>query len=368
MGKRGNDNAQLSKEDFAALEAQESESSTAPTGSFAKASQDELKRRKIVKAASPPSSTASKPSGGGGMKTNPFATVSLTKTSGGAPKVSFAAAAPAAAAPKVSFAPTVTPAPTMKTGHVLKRTPAPESFKQAHSSSMNSSTASFVGIPTPAKSSSSNDGRMKELAMVFTSHVATLPIQGGEWTSVMCQYKAYYEGLMSSNDGASSASVRGGTPSVATLTPTSTTTTPPPPVAAATSTSTATTPTTDTKTTPSNDGKDSKKPYFQVEPAKHFLLRPDGWTSTNAGKLSLESDDNGKRIVIRNDAGNVNLNCTLPKEIKIVSQKNSKGIVKRFIEFITQPEGEDQPLPIRLQTKNEHLDTLYEKIRALGEE
>ena len=55
MGKRGNENSQLSKEDYEALD--DGNGGSEPTGSFEKANEDTLKRRKIVRPRRPPGSS-----------------------------------------------------------------------------------------------------------------------------------------------------------------------------------------------------------------------------------------------------------------------------------------------------------------------
>jgi hypothetical protein len=50
MGKRGNDNAQLSKEDYDALESRESSGDGLKQG-FSRASEEELSKRRIIRPA-----------------------------------------------------------------------------------------------------------------------------------------------------------------------------------------------------------------------------------------------------------------------------------------------------------------------------
>jgi hypothetical protein len=126
--------------------------------------------------------------------------------------------------------------------------------------------------------------------------------------------------------------------------------------------------TTSPTTTATNNNKKNNKFY---ETRAKCLKSLDGeWKANPSGTLSLESDAYGKRIVIRYDAtGKVTFNCRLPTEIAKVEQKNGKGQTKRFIQFLTKLEEgkEDGLVLVRLQTKEQELDALYEKIRELGD-
>ena len=95
--------------------------------------------------------------------------------------------------------------------------------------------------------------------------------------------------------------------------------------------------TTSPTTTATNNNKKNNKFY---ETRAKCLKSLDGeWKANPSGTLSLESDANGKRIVIRYDAtGKVTFNCRLPTEIAKVEQKNGKGQTKRFIQFLTKLE------------------------------
>ena len=49
MGKRGNENAQMRKEDYDAMESRGSTGDQPPSGSFSRASEEVLSRRKIIR-------------------------------------------------------------------------------------------------------------------------------------------------------------------------------------------------------------------------------------------------------------------------------------------------------------------------------
>jgi hypothetical protein len=213
----------------------------------------------------------------------------------------------------------------------------------------------------------------------------------------MLDYKAYHDGIVADDANPTTNYETGGATTTTTTTTTTSTeasndnnngtesfgsSTPSSPAASPPSTNstemtTTTSPanhnsvlaTTSPTTTATTTNKKNNKFY---ETRAKCLKSLDGeWKANPSGTLSLESDASGKRIVIRYDAtGKVTFNCRLPTEIAKVEQKNGKGQTKRFIQFLTKLEEgkkEDGLVLVRLQTKEQELDALYEKIRELGD-
>jgi hypothetical protein len=327
----------------------------------------------------------------------------------------------------VSFAGFVKPADEQQQQRAaLPKTPAPPSFfgprgtttttTTTLSGVMNSSSFAYSnGIPTPPPPRAD---RLSELESTFRTHVLTqLPVHGGDWISSMLDYKAYHDGIVaddanpttnyetgatttttsafsekaSNNNHDSTESVGSSTPSppaaaaaaigdaspAVSATSFSSATTQPsssPPSTNSTEMTTTTSPanhnsvlaTTSPTTTATNNNKNNNKFY---ETRAKCLKSLDGeWKANPSGTLSLECDASGKRIVIRYDAtGKVTFNCRLPTEIAKVEQKNGKGQTKRFIQFLTKLEEKKDLVLVRLQTKEQELDALYEKIRELGD-
>jgi hypothetical protein len=326
----------------------------------------------------------------------------------------------------VSFAGLTKPADEQQQRAALPKTPAPPSFfgprgtttTTTLSGVMNSSSFAYSnGIPTPPPPRAD---RLSELESTFRTHVLTqLPVHGGDWISSMLDYKAYHDGIVAddanpttnyetgatttatttstvasnkNNDStesfgsstpsspAAAAAIGDASPAVSATSLSSATTQPSssPPSTNSTETTTTTTTspanhnsvvaTTSPATTATNNNKNNNKFY---ETRAKCLKSLDGeWKANPSGTLSLESDASGKRIVIRYDAtGKVTFNCRLPTEIAKVEQKNGKGQTKRFIQFLTKLEEgkEDGLVLVRLQTKEQELDALYEKIRELGD-
>jgi hypothetical protein len=248
------------------------------------------------------------------------------------------------------------------------------------------------GIPTPAPPSpppraaledDDDDGtaadRLSKLESTFHTHVLSLPVHGGDWVSSMLDYRAYRDGIVAdanptttmhhyeTGDAAtttttntlSDTSETQPSPSTTAMTTTMTTTTTSP----ANHNSVATT----SPPANNNNNKNNNNKFYETR-AKCLKSLDGEWKANPSGTLSLESDENGKRIVIRYDAtGKVTFNCRLPMDITKVEQKNSKGQTKRFIQFLTQLEEKGDVILVRLQTKEQDLDTLYEKIRELGD-
>jgi hypothetical protein len=296
----------------------------------------------------------------------------------------------------VSFAGLTKPADEQQQRAALPKTPAPPSFfgprgtTTTLSGVMNSSSFAYSnGIPTPPPPRAD---RLSELEATFRTHVLTqLPVHGGDWISSMLDYKAYHDGIVADDANPTTTTTNYETAATTTTTTTSTeasndnnngtesfgSSTPSSPAASPPSTNstemtTTTSPanhnsvlaTTSPTTTASNNNK------FYETRAKCLKSLDGEWKANPSGTLSLESDAYGKRIVIRYDAtGKVTFNCRLPTEIAKVEQKNGKGQTKRFIQFLTKLEEgkKDGLVLVRLQTKEQELDALYEKIRELGD-
>ena len=304
---------------------------------------------------------------------------------------------------------------TDKKHTALPKTPAPPSFvHHASPPPVMNTFASSTGIPTPAPPPRTNTSTvapestadlLSELNSSFHTHVMSLPVNGGDWESCMLQYQAYYDGVVAddANDasGSGAATMNNGTTSTTTSTSPATgaasnnttvsfaipaAASTPSPAAGVTSpalfastpfpSAPKPSPSTSTATaSPANDDTSDTSPTpISNNPSKFYETRAKclrsingEWVSNMAGTLSLESDAQGKRLVIRSVA-HILLLCPLPTEITKEEQKNSKGETKRFIQFYTTEDGREDPLLVRIQTKPQELDTLYEKIRELGDQ
>lgn len=313
MGKRANENAQQSREDWEGAESNE-EAETAPPGTFQRASEDELNRRKIRRVSgqykSPAPSSAS--------SSNPFAIVSFSSTT---------------APPSTS---------TNPFANILLQPSQP------------ADAAVWPAVPT---------GRLPELIQAFQTHIQDCRENriGEDWSRAMQQYKEFHRAIsLSAAVAAQPAPVAAATapasahnissPSLADAAPST-----------ANNFSSSTTP-------PSTDGvmadPDSKWKKFHETKAKCFCFKDGKW-SAFTGSLSLEYAGNSKVLVIR-EVGHLRLNVALPTDIEYHEDKNTKGVVQKSIQFLTKEKAEDSPFMVRLRTAPQNLTPLYNAIQELA--
>jgi hypothetical protein len=330
MGKRGNENAQQSKEDW---QAAERDGKNEPSGTFQRASEDELKRRTIRLASgqytsqSPAPSASSTPS-----SFNPFASVGFSSTTPSSTANPFA-------------------------NVTLLQSPWP---------------AAAVAAAPP---SASQTGRLPELIQAFQKHIqedcGRQNKMGADWSRSMQQYKEFHRVItlpaavapvaaapVAAAPVAAPAFAQMSSPSLASA------------AAASVASPDTTTTTTTSSTPPPTEGvkadPNSMWNKFHETKAKCFCFKHGEW-STFTGLLSLEQQGNSKVLVIRDEAiGKLRLNVALPTDIQYHQEKNQKGVVQKTIQFLTKEKAEESLFMVRLKTAPQNLTPLYNAIEKLA--
>lgn len=304
MGKRRNENAQQSREDWEGT-ASDEEAEATPSGAFQLASEDELQRRKIRRASDqykPPAPSSSIATPSTSTNLNPFASLLLKP-----PQPDVAASAPSAA------------------------------------------------VPTD---------RLPELIQAFQAHIKDCEQNKirADWSRAMKQYKEFHRVITAPNLSSLSPAAAPPPPAAAAAPP------PPAPATPSTTTTSHTSPSTSTRPSSEGVHADpnSKWKKFHETKAKCFSLKGGKW-STFTGSLSLEHDGNSKILVIRDEAiGHLRFNVALPTDIKYHEENNSKGQVQKTIQFLTKEKAEEPPFMVRLKTAPENLTPLYNAIQELA--
>jgi hypothetical protein len=313
MGKRANENAQQSREDWEGEDSDEEAEPTPPAFNFKRASEDELKSRKILRASGHFKSLAKTPA----SSSNPFATVSLSSTT--------------------------TPTSTSRTNpfaNILLQ-PAPQP----------------AGAPA---------GRLMELIQAFQRHIQNLRENRvrADWSRVMQQFKENHRAIT-----LPAAVAARPAPVAATMASASAhNMSAPSPADTALSTST-------TVTSPSTSplpadgvkaGSSSIWKKFHETKVKCYCFKNNEWSAFK-GLLSLEHSGNSKILVIRDEViGHLRLNVALPTDISYHEEKDSKGVLQKTIKFFTKEKAEEPLFVVRLKTAPENLTPLYNAIQELA--
>jgi hypothetical protein len=197
---------------------------------------------------------------------------------------------------------------------------------------------------------------------------------GHDWTESMQQYKEYYRAVTNTAAPLIAATPVAAPVAAATIAAVAATPVAVPVPAAAPTFATPATVTVNSPVTPQSSETVQANPYSRwtkfhtVAKAKchRFQNENSKWRSGITGALSLEFEGNSKRLVLHDECGKERFNVTLPTNICYAETKKASGVPVKTIQFFTKEKAEEDPFAVRLQTRPEHVEPLYNAITELA--